>query len=166
LLILEPAGVLAKDSPTPTSTTPVLPKTRPRCGVCGGTVTTGSRYCLICVPSVNRENLLEQAKLGRIATHSPSAEARRSATQTKQFAAIRSWNPSELPSWLNEKTYRSNILPHLSKFTVKAIRLALHVSHPYATNIRRGTAIPHPRHWMVLAKLAGVMVNPLPTDAS
>jgi CRISPR-associated protein Cas1 len=30
---------------TPTSTTPVLPKTRPRCGVCGGTVTTGSRYC-------------------------------------------------------------------------------------------------------------------------
>ena len=164
--MLEPAGVLAKDSPTPTSTTPVLPKTRPRCGVCGGTVTTGSRYCVNCVAIVNRENLLEQAKLGRIATHNPSAEARRSATQTKQFAAIRSWNPSELPSWLNEKTYRSNILPHLSKFTVKAIRLALHVSHPYATNIRRGTAIPHPRHWMVLAKLAGVMVNPLPTDAS
>jgi len=145
---------------TPLSTTPVLPKTRPRCGVCGGTVTTGSRFCLNCVPIVNRENLLAQAKLGRIATHSPSAEARRSATQTKQFAAIRSWNPSELPKWLNEKAYRSKILPHLSKFTVKAIRLALHVSHPYATNIRRGTAIPHPRHWVALAKLAGVMINP------
>jgi hypothetical protein len=82
---------------TLTSATPVLPKTQPRCGVCGRTVTTGSRYCLNCVPIVNRENLLERAKLGRIATHSPSAEARRSATQTKQFAAIRSWNPSELP---------------------------------------------------------------------
>ena len=85
---------------------------------------------------------------------------------TKQFAAIRKWNPSELPGWLNEKTYRSKILPHLSKFTVKAIRLALNVSHPYATSIRRGDRLPHPRHWMVLAKLAGVMLNPLPTDAS
>src|SRR5215469_3295713 len=146
---------------TPISTIPVLPKTRPRCGVCGGTVATGSRYCLNCVPIVNRENLLAQAKLGRIATHSATAEARRSATQRKQFDAIRSWNPSELPSWLNEKTYRSNILPHLSKFTVKAIRLALHVSHPYATNIRRGTAIPHPRHWVALAKLAGVIYLPM-----
>jgi len=90
---------------TPISTTPVVPKTRPRCLVCGGAVTTGSRYCLNCVPIVNRENLQEQAKLGRIATHSPSAEARRSATQTKQFAAIPSWNPSERPSWLNEKAY-------------------------------------------------------------
>ena len=140
----------------PTSTGPALPKTRPRCGVCGGTVTTGSRYCVNCVPIVNRENLLEQAKLGRIATHRPSAEARRSATQTKQFAAIRSWNPSELPSWLNEKAYRSKILPGLSKLTVKTIRVAISVSHPYATNIRRGTSIPHPRHWVTLAKLAGV----------
>ena len=105
---------------------------------------------------MNRENLLEQAKLGRIATHSPRAEARRSATQRKQFDAIRKWNPSDLPDWLNEKAYRSKILARLSKFTVKAIRLALHVSHPYATNIRRGTVIPHPRHWMKLASLAGI----------
>jgi hypothetical protein len=131
-------------------------ETRSRCGVCGGTVTTGSRYCLSCVPIVNRENLLAQAKLGRIATHSPTAEARRSATQIKQFAAIRSWNPSELPRWLNEKAYRREILPRLSKFTVKAIRLALGVSHPYATNIRRGVCIPHSRHWAKLANLAGI----------
>ena len=65
---------------------------------------------------------------------------------TKQFDAIRKWDPSELPSWLNEKTYRSKILPHLSNFTVKTIRLALDVSQPYATNIRRGTGIPHTRH--------------------
>jgi CRISPR-associated protein Cas1 len=149
-----------------TSTNPVLPQTQPRCDVCGATVTTGSRYCVSCVPIVNRENLLEQAKLGRIATHSPSAEARRSATQRKQFAAMRSWNPSELPSWLNEKAYRSKILPRLSKLTVRTIRLALDVSHPYATSIRRGLAIPHRRHWVALAKLAGVTVDPLPTGVS
>src|SRR6516162_1052791 len=97
------------------STSPVLPETRPRCGVCGGTVTTGSRYCVNCVPIVNRENLLEQAKLGRIATHSATAEARRSTTQRKQFNAIRKWVSSELPDWLSERTYRSEILPRLSQ---------------------------------------------------
>jgi len=138
------------------STSPALPKTQPRCLVCGTAVTTASRYCVSCVPTVNRENLLAQAKLGRIATHSATAEARRSATQRKQFAAIRSWNPSDLPRWLNEKAYKSMILPRLSKLTVKTIRLALDVSHPYATNIRHGAAIPHPRHWVKLANLAGI----------
>jgi len=147
------------ERPTSTSTAAILPKTRPRCGLCGATVTTGSRYCVKCAPIVNRENLLQQAKLGRIATHSPSAEARRSATQKKQFTAIRKWNPSELPDWLDEKAYRREILPRLSKLPVKAIRLALDVSHPYATNIRRGTAIPHPRHWAKLANLAGITAD-------
>ena len=104
---------------------PRVARRGPRCGVCTGTVTTGSRYCVNCVSTVNRENLLEQAKLGRIAIHSPSAEARRSATQRKQFDAIRKRNPSELPDWLNEKAYRREILPRLSKVTVKAICLAL-----------------------------------------
>src|SRR5215469_6222745 len=124
---------------------PRLARRGSRCGVCAGTATTGSRYCVNCVSTVNRENLLEQAKLGRIAIHSPSAEARRSATQRKQFDAIRKWNPSELPDWLNEKAYRRESLPRLSKFTVKAICLALDVSHPYATNIRRGTVLPQRR---------------------
>jgi hypothetical protein len=104
---------------------------------------------------VNRDNLLQQAKLGRIATHSASAEARRSATQTKQAQALSKWNPSDLPGWLDEDTYRRDILPLLSKFTVKSICLTLGVSHPYATLIRRGMTIPHPRHWLPLADLAG-----------
>jgi hypothetical protein len=85
--------------------------------------------------------------------HSPTAEARRSATQTKQALALRKWNPSDLPPWLDEDCYRREILPRLSKFTVKKIRLAIDVSHPYATLIRRGLSIPHPRHWLPLAEL-------------
>jgi len=121
-----------------------IPATRPRCPICGRSVTTGSRYCADCVPIVNRENLLEKSKLGRIATHSASAEARRSATQAKQAEALRKWNPSDLPSWLDEDVYRRDILPLLSKFTVKSIRGKIGVSHPYATLIRRGVSIPHP----------------------
>jgi len=76
---------------------------------------------------------------------------------TKQFDVVRKWNPLELPDWLNEKAYRSEILPRpaelpnwpdeefyrreilprLSTFTVKAIRLAVDVSQPYATLIKR-----------------------------
>jgi len=93
----------------------------------------GSTYCIKCVPLVYRENLLQQAKLGRIATHSALAEARRSATQAKQAEALRKWNPSDLPGWFDEIVYLQEILPRLAKFTVKAIRLRLGVSHPYAT---------------------------------
>lgn len=134
---------------------PIIPTTPARCPVCGGAITPGSQYCANCVPAVNRENLLKQAALGRIATHSASAEAMRSATQAKQAEALRKWNPSDLPKWLTEDVYRQDILPRLSKFTVKAIRLTLGVSHPYATLIRRGVSIPHPRHWMPLAELTG-----------
>jgi hypothetical protein len=133
-----------------------IPKTNPRCPLCGANVTTGSQYCAKCVPAVNRENLLNQAKLGRIATHSAIAEARRSATQARQAEALRKWNPSDLPTWLDESCYRRDILPRLSKFAVKNIRLAIGVSHPYATLIRRGVSIPHPRHWLPLAELTGI----------
>jgi hypothetical protein len=67
---------------------------------------------------------------------------------------LRKWNPAELPEWLDEETYKREILPRLSKFTVKAIRLRLDVSDPYATLIKRGLKIPHPRHWMPLAELS------------
>jgi hypothetical protein len=73
----------------------------------------------------------------------------------KQVEALKKWNPSELPKWFDEDVYRQEILPRLSEVTVKAIRLILKVSHPYATLIRRGQSIPHPRHWMPLAELVG-----------
>jgi len=136
--------------------TPCIPQAKARCPLCGSAVTTGSVYCAKCVPDVNRENLLRQAKLGHIATHSAIAEARRSATQAKQAQAMSKWNPSELPKWLDEDFYRREILPRLSTFTVKRLQLAIDVSHPYATLVRRGDRMPHPRHWLVLAKLVGV----------
>jgi hypothetical protein len=74
----------------------------------------------------------------------------------KQVEALRKWDPSDLPSWFGEDFYRREILPRLSAFTVKKIRVAIDVSHPYATLIKRGDRIPHPRHWMRLAGLAGV----------
>lgn len=138
------------------ASTPRIPQTKARCPLCGSTVTTGSVYCAKCVPDVNRQNLLRQAKLGQIATHSIMAEALRAATQRKQAAATREWDPSTLPKWLDEDYYRREILPRLFELTVKKIRLATDVSYPCATLIKRGGKIPHPRHWLALARVAGV----------
>ena len=139
------------------SNTPTIPKPLARCQRCGEPVTTGSMYCLKCVPAINRERLIETAKLGRIATHSPTAQARRAATHMKQVEAQRKWKPEDLPQWLDEEFYRREIVPRLSALTVKSIRTAIDVSHPYATLIKRGDRIPHPRHWDALAKLVGLV---------
>ena len=72
----------------------------------------------------------------------------------KHLEALR--KPEDLPEWLDEDLYRREILPCLSEFTVKKIRVPIDVSHPYATLIKRGDRIPHPRHWDALAKLVGL----------
>jgi CRISPR-associated endonuclease Cas1 len=138
---------------------PAIPRLQLRCQRCGGPVTAGSIYCEKCVPAINHESMLKKAKLGRIATHSPIAEARRAATHAKQVEALRRWNSSDLPKWLDEDFYRRQVLPRLAGFTVKRIRVAIDVSHPYATLIKRGLRIPHPRHWVVLARMAGIAAN-------
>jgi len=70
---------------------------------------------------------------------------------------LRKWDPSTIPHWLDEDFYRKEILPRLFTLTVKRLRLAIDVSHPYATLIKRGDKIPHPRHWLALAKLADII---------
>ena len=98
-----------------------------------------------------RDTLINAAKLGRIATHTPKAETRRAATMRRQEAAKLAWNPSDLPEWLTEHAYREMIQPKLTTVTVSAIASALGISKPYATDIRAGRRVPHPRHWLLLA---------------
>ncbi len=50
--------------------------------------------------------------------------------------------------------YRKKIQARLTTFTVSAIASALGISKPYATDIRAGKRVPHPRHWLTLAGLA------------
>ena len=41
---------------------PEIPKTKPRCPMCGGDVTAGSTYCATCTPLINRARMLEKSK--------------------------------------------------------------------------------------------------------
>lgn len=89
------------------------------CKTCGVPIDPPSICCASCNRPVSRDTLIEAAKLGRIATHSPKAEALRGATQRRQQAAQRAWNPADLPEWLTEKAYQEKILPQLATVSVR-----------------------------------------------
>jgi CRISPR-associated endonuclease Cas1 len=126
------------------------------CRICGVGIKTGFKYCLPCLPTISRENVAKAAKLGRMNTHTATAQARRSNTKKRQDAALKSWNPADKPDWLDEKFYREHIQPRLAQVQVPKIQAAISVSEPYALRIRGAQCVPHPRHWMTLAQLAGV----------
>lgn len=140
---------------------PELPSKRTRkplvwCGLCGIAIPSGFKFCRSCVPAISRENVMKAAVLGRLATHSPEAQARRSETQRRQNAARNSWNPASNPPWLSEQFYEDHIRGALRRVQVPVIQRDLSVSEPYALRIRGGRCVPHPRHWLTLARLVGV----------
>jgi len=145
----------AKGGPSSLSAEPA-PRPPRICRTCGAALKQGRSYCASCAVAVSREGLIEAARLGRVATHSREAEARRAETQRRHAAARWAWRASDKPAWLDEETYLRKIQPRLAAVTVPAISSALSVSEPYATDIRAGRRRPHPRHWQALARLVGV----------
>jgi hypothetical protein len=129
------------------------------CRICGADIKAGFKYCRNSVPTISRENILEASKLGRLATHKPEAQARRAETQRRQNAALKAWNPADKPKWLDQRTYDEMIKPRLTNVIVPRIMSALSISAPYALRIRSGKCIPHPRHWLKLATLAGFQIS-------
>jgi CRISPR-associated endonuclease Cas1 len=109
------------------------------------------------VPVLARENfLMALPQPVRLHSRDPIAQARRANAQRQQTVALKAWKPSDKPEWLDEKTYREKIQPRLARITVPAILSALEVSEPYASNIRTGWRVPHPRHWFKLAEMVGL----------
>jgi CRISPR associated protein Cas1 len=143
----------AKGKPHPPIVVPPRP---PRlCRTCGAKVTDGYDRCASCKVAVCRKELIRAAHEGRIASHSPEAESKRAENRRRHAAALRAWQPSDQPKWLNEETCRREIQPRLASVTVPAMKTALGISKVYATNIRAGKVLPHPRHWHALAGLVG-----------
>ena len=137
---------------------PVRSTSRPTtlCRICGKLINSSDSYCRSCVPTISKENLLEAAKLGRVATHTSEAEALRSATQRKHSESKKNWDPANLPDWLTVEFYQAKMKPRLLAIAAPRIASALGVSVPYATDIRRGKRPPHARHWVTLTKLIGI----------
>jgi hypothetical protein len=105
---------------------------------------------------VSRENSLEVRKPVRLNAPDPKAQARRANTQRRQATALRAWKPSDKPASLDEKFYREQIQPRLLLIQATKVQSTLSVLQPYALRVRSGKCVPHPRHWLTLAKLVGV----------
>jgi len=132
------------------------PQVESLCRDCGTAVGQGRIHCPKCAVVYSTARLKEASRSGRVAAHTPQAEARRAETQRKHAVARYGWSPSDQPHWLDEDTYAREIQPRLVCIANSAIASALGVSVYYAADIRRGHRRPHPRHWQALARLVGV----------
>jgi hypothetical protein len=98
---------------------------------------------------------MKAAPSGWLATQSPNAQAQRAESMRRHEAGKAAWNPAGHPAWLTEEAYRQKIQPFLANVQTSKIASALAVTWAYASEIRKGNKLPHPRHWEMLAKLVG-----------
>jgi CRISPR-associated endonuclease Cas1 len=133
-----------------------LPHPESFCRECSVEIWHGGRHCANCANALNTEGLIEAAKTGRVAAQSEVAQTRRSETQLRHRAAMDLWNSSDLPAWLNEKFYLTEIQPRLPRITLSVLSSKLGISIPYTVEVRSAKRVPHKRHWQALAQLVGV----------
>jgi hypothetical protein len=139
---------------------PVVKPSKPErvCRGCGKSIRTGRNDCGKCSIEGATKRLLEAARIGRIAGHTPEALAREGDTQRRHANARSSWAASRQPGWLTSEIYSKKVQPLLAEVSTSIIASQIGVSRWYAGKIRQGCC-PHPRHWKALAQLAGVSVG-------
>jgi CRISPR-associated endonuclease Cas1 len=138
--------------PLPEVKTPTLERL---CRECGKRIEGDSKHCKKCDLQIATERLVEVARAGRIAGHTPEAIAKEAATHRKHAQARAAWNSTKQPAWLTEQVFSAKIQPALANASATEIAKRIGVSRQYAGCIRHGYR-PHPRHWQMLAELAGV----------
>jgi CRISPR-associated endonuclease Cas1 len=142
------------------------PKVGSWCRSCGDELRSRNRSnCDRCLRDQQREafsdgsGVTALAKLravGKDPAHGGKA-ARVRATKRKDVArAIAAWVDDDVTAAID---YDRDILVHLASYSLGAIGAAIHVSPRYAALIRAGKAIPHRRHWAILAALAAKKVE-------
>jgi CRISPR-associated endonuclease Cas1 len=134
------------------------PKPERLCRGCGKAVQGRSINCAECDVDIATKRLVEVARAGRVAGHTPEAIAKEAATHRKHAQARAAWNPAKQPTWLTEQVFSERIQPALARASATAIAKRIGVSRWYAGRIREGYR-PHPRHWQALAELASVSAN-------
>jgi CRISPR-associated endonuclease Cas1 len=122
------------------------------CRGCGNPVHRKSGECWKCAQGTRANTMRDVARLGRLASRQPDAREKLSRTAHKQAVARFCWNASQLPTWLTRESFIQRVQPRLMHVPPSRLRDSLHVSHYYATKIRKGY-VPHPRHWKTLADL-------------
>lgn len=133
-----------------------VPRPEHICAGCGKLIEHSDQWCVECAQKNLTASFTVGRQLGRAVAQSATSKARRIETKRRHDDARRKWSPVDQPAWLTEEAYTKRVQPRLQGATLSEIASAINVSIPYASDIRRGRRIPHPRLWAELAKLAGV----------
>jgi CRISPR-associated endonuclease Cas1 len=133
-----------------------VPSPQNLCRTCGAPILHKGIYCRICNAEASKELFAKASDLGRKASLSGNAQAKRTATQSRNARAQHGWIAANQPAWLTQEVYVTRILPRLAELTYSAIASAIQVSPGYADAIRKGKVHPHARHWVKLAEMVGV----------
>jgi CRISPR-associated endonuclease Cas1 len=126
------------------------------CRACGCDIPPKRNYCRSCSMELAKENMLDIARSGRAAAHTPQARDKVSKARRRNAIAEKNWNPSMKPVWLTEEIFATQVRPKLKDIPCSAIAKATSLSEVYAADIRAGRHLPHPRHWQALSSLVGV----------
>jgi hypothetical protein len=127
-------------------TSPAAPNPERVCRGCGAPAPHGQR-CWNCGRALARENMINFAKVGRVAAQGGDAQRKRSQTQLRHKAAQREWRSASKEKQISDEVYQNTIQPRLASVAIPAISSLLGVSIPYAADLRTGRRRPHPRHW-------------------
>ena len=131
------------------------PKPEHRCSGCGKPIRPARIHCANCAIDGATERLVDVARIGRVAASSPEARSKHRASRRRHAEACSDWDASMQPAWLTSEVFSQRVQPLLASSSTSAIRSRIGVSRWYAGRIRQGHT-PHPRHWLELAKLAGI----------
>jgi CRISPR-associated endonuclease Cas1 len=137
---------------------PYAPRPQTLCRVCGKNIAVGRIHCAQCSIEGATERIADAARLGRLAARTPAALTKQADSQRRHANARSSWDNARQPSWLTAEAFSQRIQPLLASISTSVIRSQIGVSRWYASRIRQGYQ-PHPRHWEVLAQLAGVSAD-------
>jgi CRISPR-associated endonuclease Cas1 len=152
---------------------PSPPLPFPVCAGCGVLLgRRGETWCPDCRPAVKVETIAAARVAGNVARDRRRAEqlpdpsqtadvrARRGASVGRRDAEALAWDAAH-PGTVVDAAAFVPIREALDAVTVGAISRASGLSSGYASSVRRGGYVPHPRHWPALAILAGM---PCPVD--
>jgi len=133
-----------------------IPKREHLCRGCGKRIRSGRVNCALCAIDNATKNMLDAARIGRLKANGLEAQRKRASTNRKNALAQHAWKPSDQPAWLSQELFEQNIQPRLANVPTSVIRSSIGVSRGYASKIRQGYR-PHPRQWLALAALVGVV---------
>jgi hypothetical protein len=159
------------------SNSPAMPRPPlPVCDTCGGRLDsepdrkgTRARYCSSCRAARRVEIGEAIQKMPADRRGSADTAARRSVANSEHRLAQQGWELQHEGELFDREWFLKEVLPGLQRVTTTTIARATGTSTSAASKWRRGTALPHVRHWSILRELTQ-LVTPVgetqPMDTS